>query len=148
MPASSGALRTAVLDAIADRLSTLAELLVDEGSADRQVFITLQELEARARRTPWPTCRRLLTDPTPPAEQIAGVVWATPDAAAGGGRRGMGAVAWALHGHRCRYRGRLLPRTPPCSRALGLVLLNTSRLAELLGCGGTPEGLLARDAAH
>ncbi|MGV4983359.1 hypothetical protein ACVB8X_02270 [Streptomyces sp. NRAIS4] len=94
MPASSGALRTAVLDAIADRLSALAELLVDEGSADRQVFITLQDLEARARRLPWPACRRFLTDPTPLAEQMAGVARATPDAAARTpwhGRRGMGA---------------------------------------------------------
>lgn len=42
---SSGALQTAVLDAIADRLSALAVLLADPASADRKVFSTLQELE-------------------------------------------------------------------------------------------------------
>ncbi|MGP3969758.1 TIGR02677 family protein [Streptomyces sp. 6N223] len=44
--ASSGALQTAVLDAIGDRLTALAALLADPGSADRQVFTTLQELES------------------------------------------------------------------------------------------------------
>lgn len=43
--ASSGALQTAVLDAIADRLHALATLLADPASADRRVFTTLQELE-------------------------------------------------------------------------------------------------------
>jgi uncharacterized protein (TIGR02677 family) len=43
--ASTGALQTAVLDAIADRLAELARLLTDPGSADRRVFSTLQELE-------------------------------------------------------------------------------------------------------
>jgi len=43
--ASSGALQTAVLDAIADRLTALAGLLADPGSADRRIFSTLQELE-------------------------------------------------------------------------------------------------------
>jgi uncharacterized protein (TIGR02677 family) len=42
---SSGALQTAVLDAIADRLSDLAALLADEGSSDRRVFTSLVELE-------------------------------------------------------------------------------------------------------
>jgi uncharacterized protein (TIGR02677 family) len=43
---STGALQTAVLDAIADRLDALYALLIDPGSADRRVFSTLQELEA------------------------------------------------------------------------------------------------------
>ncbi|MGW4977166.1 TIGR02677 family protein [Streptomyces mirabilis] len=43
--ASSGALQTAVLDAIADRLHALAELLAEPGSSDRRIFTTLQELE-------------------------------------------------------------------------------------------------------
>ncbi|GHJ35996.1 hypothetical protein Sm713_16050 [Streptomyces sp. TS71-3] len=43
--ASSGALQTAVLDAIADRLHALAALLSDPSSEDRRVFTTLQELE-------------------------------------------------------------------------------------------------------
>jgi uncharacterized protein (TIGR02677 family) len=43
--ASSGALQTAVLDAIADRLSALASLLAEPGTADRRIFTTLQELE-------------------------------------------------------------------------------------------------------
>ncbi|MFE2733978.1 TIGR02677 family protein [Streptomyces sp. NPDC059349] len=43
--ASSGALQTAVLDAIADRLTALAALLGDPTSPDRRVFSTLQELE-------------------------------------------------------------------------------------------------------
>ncbi|MGW2052757.1 TIGR02677 family protein [Streptomyces sp. NPDC001840] len=42
---SSGALQTAVLDAIADRLHALAGLLSDPASADRRIFSTLQELE-------------------------------------------------------------------------------------------------------
>ncbi|HEY2195976.1 MAG TPA: TIGR02677 family protein [Actinomycetospora sp.] len=42
---SSGALQTAVLDAIADRLSELATLLADERSSDRRVFTSLVELE-------------------------------------------------------------------------------------------------------
>lgn len=43
--ASSGALQTAVLDAIADRLEALHELLADPASANRRVFSTLSELE-------------------------------------------------------------------------------------------------------
>ncbi|MFF4509350.1 TIGR02677 family protein [Streptomyces sp. NPDC001401] len=43
--ASSGALQTAVLDAISDRLHALAELVADAASGDRQLFTTLQELE-------------------------------------------------------------------------------------------------------
>ncbi|RKN10564.1 TIGR02677 family protein [Streptomyces radicis] len=43
--ASSGALQTAVLDAIADRLHALDALLADPASANRRVFATLQELE-------------------------------------------------------------------------------------------------------
>ncbi|WP_034238884.1 TIGR02677 family protein, partial [Saccharomonospora iraqiensis] len=43
--ASSGALQTAVLDAIADRLAQLHRLLADPASADRTVFTTLSELE-------------------------------------------------------------------------------------------------------
>ncbi|MEV0260044.1 TIGR02677 family protein [Streptomyces sp. NPDC050617] len=43
--ASTGALQTAVLDAIADRVAELAALLGDAGSTDRRVFSTLQELE-------------------------------------------------------------------------------------------------------
>ncbi|SDJ88294.1 TIGR02677 family protein [Actinopolyspora mzabensis] len=43
--ASSGALQTAVLDAIADRLGELNELLRDPTSADRRIFSSLQELE-------------------------------------------------------------------------------------------------------
>ena len=42
---SSGALQTAVLDAIADRLGDLGALLDDETGADRRVFTTLMELE-------------------------------------------------------------------------------------------------------
>lgn len=42
---SSGALQTAVLDAIADRLSELATLLADDRSSDRRVFTSLVELE-------------------------------------------------------------------------------------------------------
>lgn len=41
---SSGALQTAVLDAIADRLGDLGSLL-DEAGADRRIFSTLMELE-------------------------------------------------------------------------------------------------------
>ncbi|WP_243795947.1 TIGR02677 family protein [Saccharopolyspora gloriosae] len=41
----TGALQTAVLDAIADRLAEVAGLLDDPGSADRRLFSTLQELE-------------------------------------------------------------------------------------------------------
>jgi uncharacterized protein (TIGR02677 family) len=44
--ASTGALQTAVLDAIADRLDALYGLLTDPASSDRRVFSTLQELEA------------------------------------------------------------------------------------------------------
>jgi uncharacterized protein (TIGR02677 family) len=43
---STGALQTAVLDAIADRLDELHALLTDPASGDRRVFTTLQELEA------------------------------------------------------------------------------------------------------
>src|SRR4051794_31431668 len=43
--ASTGALQTAVLDAIADRLEELGRLLADPGSADRRVFAAVQELE-------------------------------------------------------------------------------------------------------
>jgi uncharacterized protein (TIGR02677 family) len=42
---SAGALQTAVLDAVADRLGVLAALLEDPASADRRVFTTLTELE-------------------------------------------------------------------------------------------------------
>ena len=42
---SAGALQTAVLDAIAERLGALAALLEAPGSADRRVFTTLTELE-------------------------------------------------------------------------------------------------------
>ncbi|MFJ4918630.1 TIGR02677 family protein [Streptomyces sp. NPDC088725] len=42
---STGALQTAVLEAIADRLDELYVLLADPVSADRRVFSTLQELE-------------------------------------------------------------------------------------------------------
>jgi uncharacterized protein (TIGR02677 family) len=42
---SAGALQTAVLDAISDRLTELAQQLADPGSADRRIFTTLQELE-------------------------------------------------------------------------------------------------------
>lgn len=42
---SSGALQTAVLDAISDRLTALCDLLADPSSADRRIFTTLQELE-------------------------------------------------------------------------------------------------------
>ena len=42
---SSGALQTAVLDAIADRLDELYGLLADETSANRRIFTALQELE-------------------------------------------------------------------------------------------------------
>lgn len=44
--ASTGALQTAVLDAIADRLGELGRLLADPGSEDRRLFAALQELEA------------------------------------------------------------------------------------------------------
>jgi len=44
--ASTGALQTAVLDAIADRLEELGRLLADPASADRRVFAALHELEA------------------------------------------------------------------------------------------------------
>jgi uncharacterized protein (TIGR02677 family) len=44
--ASTGALQTAVLDAIADRLGELGRLLADPGSSDRRIFTALQELEA------------------------------------------------------------------------------------------------------
>jgi len=44
--ASTGALQTAVLDAVAERLGELAGLLADPGSPDRRVFAALQELEA------------------------------------------------------------------------------------------------------
>jgi uncharacterized protein (TIGR02677 family) len=43
--ASTGALQTAVLDAIADRLAELDRLLADPGSGDRRVFSAVQELE-------------------------------------------------------------------------------------------------------
>src|SRR6266540_3893457 len=43
--ASSGALQTAVLDAISDRLAALHSLLTDPGSTNRRVFSTLIELE-------------------------------------------------------------------------------------------------------
>jgi hypothetical protein len=43
--ASSGALQTAVLDAIADRLDELHLLLSEPGSSDRRVYTTLMELE-------------------------------------------------------------------------------------------------------
>ena len=42
---STGALQTAVLEAIADRLDELYVLLEDPASSDRRVFSTLQELE-------------------------------------------------------------------------------------------------------
>lgn len=45
MLASSGALQTAVLDAIADRLDSLSALLTDPDSTHRRVFSTLFELE-------------------------------------------------------------------------------------------------------
>ena len=44
--ASTGALQTAVLDAIADRLGELGRLLADPRSDDRRIFTALQELEA------------------------------------------------------------------------------------------------------
>ncbi len=43
--ASSGALQTAVLDAIADRLDELHRLLTENGSSDRRLYTTLMELE-------------------------------------------------------------------------------------------------------
>ncbi len=43
--ASSGALQTAVLDAISDRLAALDSLLTEPGSTNRRVFTTLTELE-------------------------------------------------------------------------------------------------------
>ncbi|HEY6796293.1 MAG TPA: TIGR02677 family protein [Kineosporiaceae bacterium] len=43
--ASTGALQTAVLDAVADRLAELAALLGRAGADDRRVFAALQELE-------------------------------------------------------------------------------------------------------
>jgi uncharacterized protein (TIGR02677 family) len=43
--ASSGALQTAVLDAIADRLDELHRLQTEAGSSDRRVYTTLMELE-------------------------------------------------------------------------------------------------------
>lgn len=42
---STGALQTAVLEAIADRLGDLAELSEDTTASDRRVFVSLQELE-------------------------------------------------------------------------------------------------------
>jgi uncharacterized protein (TIGR02677 family) len=42
---STGALQTAVLEAIADRLDELYALLTEPAAADRRVFTTLQELE-------------------------------------------------------------------------------------------------------
>ncbi len=48
---SSGALQTAVLDAIADRLGELEELLKDDDPAvNRRIFTTLQELEGISTR--------------------------------------------------------------------------------------------------
>ncbi|WP_051105547.1 TIGR02677 family protein [Parafrankia discariae] len=44
--ASAGALQTAVLDAITDRLDALYGLLLEPTSADRRVFTTLSELES------------------------------------------------------------------------------------------------------
>ncbi|MGW0316086.1 TIGR02677 family protein [Streptomyces flavidovirens] len=44
--ASTGALQTAVLEAITDRLDELYRLLGEPASADRRIFSTLQELEA------------------------------------------------------------------------------------------------------
>ncbi|EHY91227.1 TIGR02677 family protein [Saccharomonospora azurea] len=43
--ASTGALQTAVLDAIADRLAELHKLLTDAAASDRKIFTTLTELE-------------------------------------------------------------------------------------------------------
>lgn len=43
--ASTGALQTAVLDAISDRLEELAQLLAEPASSDRRVFAALLELE-------------------------------------------------------------------------------------------------------
>jgi uncharacterized protein (TIGR02677 family) len=43
--AGTGALQTAVLDAIADRLEELARLLAEPSSSDRRVFAALSELE-------------------------------------------------------------------------------------------------------
>lgn len=43
--ASTGALQTAVLDAIADRLGQLHQLLDDPSASDRKIFTTLTELE-------------------------------------------------------------------------------------------------------
>lgn len=43
--ASTGALQTAVLDAIADRLGELAALLTDQGATDRRLYSALVELE-------------------------------------------------------------------------------------------------------
>ncbi|MGH3449780.1 MAG: DUF2397 family protein, partial [Haloechinothrix sp.] len=43
--ASSGALQTAVLDAIADRLAALHSLLSDPAATNRRVFTTVTELE-------------------------------------------------------------------------------------------------------
>ena len=42
---STGALQTAVLDAIGDRLTELGRILVDPATADRRIFTALQELE-------------------------------------------------------------------------------------------------------
>lgn len=42
----TGALQTAVLDAIADKLTQLARQLRDDAADDRRVFVTLTELEA------------------------------------------------------------------------------------------------------
>ncbi|GAA1935246.1 hypothetical protein GCM10009738_04110 [Kitasatospora viridis] len=44
--AATGALQTAVLEAVADRLNELYVLLGEAGSSDRRVFSTLQELES------------------------------------------------------------------------------------------------------
>jgi uncharacterized protein (TIGR02677 family) len=45
MLVSAGALQTAVLDAIGDRLAAIARLSEDAASEDRRVFVTLTELE-------------------------------------------------------------------------------------------------------
>lgn len=45
MLASTGALQTAVLEAIADRLDELCLLSGEPASADRRIFTTLRELE-------------------------------------------------------------------------------------------------------
>src|SRR5215469_7735313 len=45
MLTSAGALQTAVLDAISDRLGDLVALLAGDGGQDRRIFSTLMELE-------------------------------------------------------------------------------------------------------